>query len=242
MNRKKKIDQDNNNVNRTEGYAESGCPICLECVDTSKAITLQCGHKFHKDCLYKWDRAQLEGKALTVVAPLNDLRNHPNDTIHMLVHLDESGVILCPCCRTEYIITGSTDNDGDIIPKKILGRIYFAEIDGFRPIHYVVDFAQLTLYMHKHVVRVDEVYLKMWAILQEHLIDDMKSGECTDLEVFECTCSSTDCPRVFVVNEKLLDHIPFCSRARPMSVSVLRNYVADIKTIKQNIKLLRNLM
>ena len=159
----------------------------------------------------------------------------------MLVHLDESGVILCPCCRTEYIITGSTDNDGDIIPQKIFGRIYFAEIDGFRPVHYVVDFAQLTLYMPKNVVRVDREYLKEWAILQEHLIDDMKSGECTDLEVFDCTCLNTECPRVFVVYEKMLDTIPYCSRVRPMSVSALRNYVADRKTIEENIKLLRNL-
>ena len=69
----------------------------------------------------------------------------------------------------------------------------------------------------------------------------MMSGECTDLEVFECTCLNTTCPRVFVVNEKLLDNIPVCRRARPMSVSALRNYVADMKTIKQNINLLRNL-
>ena len=83
--------------------------------------------------------------------------------------------------------------------------------------------------------------LKTWWMIQQELMYDIENDGCTDLKVMECTCSSDSCPKVFVVNKTMLNILP-CHRIRPMCVGNLKHYVADEKTLEENIKLLRNLM
>lgn len=42
-----KVNNNNNNNNTTENF---DCPICLDCVDNSKCVTLNCNHKFCSTC------------------------------------------------------------------------------------------------------------------------------------------------------------------------------------------------
>ena len=103
------------------------CAICMDSANTSKSILLDCGHRFHKSCLYEWNRTQLKGKSLNLFTPLKENRN---DGISMLIHLDGTGLIKCARCRTEYTMIRTTDAAGDIIPKKVLAKIKCAELYG----------------------------------------------------------------------------------------------------------------
>jgi len=84
--------------------------------------------------------------------------------------------------------------------------------------------------------------LKFWAMQQEDLIDSIKSGECTDLEVIACTCSNKACLRVFVITNTQLNTMPPCRHAQMMCVANLHKHVVDMKTMKDNFKLLQKLM
>ena len=91
------------------------CAICMDSANTSKSIILDCGHRFHKSCLYEWNSTQLKGKSLNLFTPLKENRD---GGISILIHLDGTRLIKCACCRSEYTIIGAADADGDIIPKK----------------------------------------------------------------------------------------------------------------------------
>ena len=42
----------NDAVIEQEQVTEDVCAICMECIDTSKSITVVCGDKIHKSCVY----------------------------------------------------------------------------------------------------------------------------------------------------------------------------------------------
>lgn len=80
------VDNADDNSDSRDDHINSGnadvavdCPIYLECSNSPKVISLQCGHRFHLACLYKYNSAKLEDKALILTFPLNHGCKDPNE-------------------------------------------------------------------------------------------------------------------------------------------------------------------
>ena len=47
-------------VSKYKSSEISECNICLSDLNNTKVVTLECGHKFHKNCIIKWFTTQIE--------------------------------------------------------------------------------------------------------------------------------------------------------------------------------------
>ena len=127
------------------------CSICLQYVDpdcTYCSYTLDCGHRFHGDCVLQWYK-QSNGKQLRVVIPYTDLdiQFFPEDT----------NCMRCPICRVEFTKELKIDEvtqkitQKDYTLKRILGKInmLYCEDDKEGAIivtHYAVNTDTLKLF------------------------------------------------------------------------------------------------
>jgi hypothetical protein len=234
--RRKMKNESTNNIN---------CSICLEEINDDKLVILKCKHKFHKTCLNEWNLSQLKNSEIHIVAPLTDLKKDVNAKMNMLVHLDGGGVVSCPCCRVEYTILEESDEEGYVKQKKILGKVRFSEIEdtafqfyGKRPVHYITDYSDLLYYTPKTINTARK--MKEWMDAISLLIEGMKRGTCTDLDVVKCNCTDINCPRIYLFNEEILKYIydNNVNRLKFMDVCEFRHYVSDKETFKEQVKLL----
>jgi len=217
--------------------ADEICAICMDSANTSKSIILDCGHRFHKSCLYEWNSTQLKGKPLNLFTPLKE--NH-NNGISMLIHLDGTGLINFVCCRTEYIMIGTTDVDGDIIPKKVLAKIKFAELYGEIPVQYITNVSQLVWYLPKTAAA--SVNFDIWGAVLSSLVNGIEDGTDTEIDAMFCDCNNECCDGMFLMNKELWNiaahggHNGRC--IRPMDVLAISKYVASREEVRRvfNIK------
>ncbi len=118
------------------------CSICLQDLDCRYcSYTLDCGHRFHGDCLLSWYK-QCNVNQIRVVVPYTDL--------DMQFFPEHTNCMRCPICRIEYtkelLIDDVTQKvtQKDSTMKRILGKInmLYCEDDKEGPIivtHYVIN-------------------------------------------------------------------------------------------------------
>ena len=114
------------------------CSICLQDLDCCYcSYTLDCGHRFHSDCLLSWHKKSNSGQTRYTDIDIQFFPEHTN-------------CMRCPVCRTEFTkelrIDKLTDKvlQKDSTMKRILGRIsmLYCEDDKQGPIivtHYVIN-------------------------------------------------------------------------------------------------------
>ena len=231
-------DTDANDINAASTMqTEDVCAICMDCIDTSKSITVDCGHKFHKSCLFEWSSTQLQGKSLNLFMPL---KRKPDESVPILIHLDDTGLIKCACCRTEYTLIGTTDDDGDVIPKRVLAKIRFAEFNGARPVQYITDLKQFVWYLPKD--STSKVKFQMWCSVLTSLMAGVEKGTDTEIDAMFCNCNNKCCSGMFLLNKELWAITAKGGfndeQLSAMNVFAIRHCVADPKVVEKmfNIK------
>ena len=117
----------------------------------------------------------------------------------MLIHLDGAGLITCACCRAEYTIIGAADADGDIIPKKLLAKIKFAELNGEIPVQYITNVSQLVWYLLKKAAST--VKSSIWSAALSSLVTGIEDGTDTEIDAMFCDCNNKCCDGMFFFNE-----------------------------------------
>ena len=97
------------------------CSICLQDLDCCYcSYTLDCGHRFHGDCLLLWYK-QSNNTQIRVVVPYTDL--------DIQFFPEHTNCVRCPICRIEYtkelLIDDVTQKvtQKDSTMKRILGKI-----------------------------------------------------------------------------------------------------------------------
>ena len=209
------------------------CAICMEGINPNKSITLDCGHTFHKTCLNDWNIAQLDGKHVSIITPLNSI-SKPNEPVIMTVNLNSAGITRCACCRTEYTILGGVDSRGNIVPKKILGKIQFAEIDGEIPVQYITDPRDLLWYVPK--TYTSKIKFEMWRPVLMSLMAGVADGTCTEIDAMYCNCGNKQCSGIMLFNKELWEIVKGCedpALMTPMNVFKIKDCVADPKIVRK---------
>ena len=209
------------------------CAICMEGINTSKSITLDCGHTFHKSCLNDWNIAQLDGKPVNLITPLNT-RSKPNEPIVMNIHLNDTGLTKCACCRAEYAMIGGVDAHGKIVPKKILGKIRFAEFNGEIPVQYITDPRDLVWYVPKN--STSKIKFDMWRSVLMSLMAGIADGTSTEIDAMYCNCGNKQCSGIMLFNKELWEITKGCedpALITPMNVFKIKDCVADPKIVRK---------
>ena len=209
------------------------CAICMENINTHKSITLECGHTFHKTCLNDWNVAQLDGKPVSIITPLNTILK-PDDPIVMTIHLNGTGLTKCACCRTEHTMIGDVDADGDLIPKKVLGKIRFAQFNGETPVQYITDPRDLVWYLPKNAT--SKMKFDMWRPVLMSLMAGIADGTSTEIDAMYCNCCNKNCSGMFLLNKEIRKICKGCEDpavVTPMNVFKIQDCVADPKVVRK---------
>ena len=159
------------------------CSICLETMDKTNSIKLECGHTFHKSCSDNWTKTQIHNQVedgqLNLMAPLGKVGNH----FPILAYEHGEGVIHCAVCRTEYELVSTVST-----PKPVIAKVNFAEdFRGIRYTHYITHVSELRRYTPKLCNDYNE-----WIPLLLCLMDGVISKEDTELYPMCCNCSKQD--------------------------------------------------
>ena len=234
--RNSKIDNDNNNNNDV-------CPICLDNVDSGDITTLDCcNHKYHTDCIEKWNEHETKGKHLNMMMPLNNYPPSLDEIVKMIVYLDDGLILRCPTCQSQYDGLGKL-NGGEIKPSRILGKIRYAPLtpDAPSPTHYITAYEQLFLYLPKNIKAPQA--LMVWGYNFQLLVGGMRCGKDIEIQAVKCHCNRPDCPKLFLLNSAILSKSPAKNdkNLKPLRVDELKNLVADQETTRKSFELLRKL-
>jgi hypothetical protein len=101
------------------------CSICLKKIGKGEQLTLECGHKYHGECLRQWATRSKPDAQYECIVPL------PNRKIHLFN--EGENIFTCPCCRIEYTHDVHTTR---IL--KVFAKIHFKS-KGKTVTHYVTD-------------------------------------------------------------------------------------------------------
>jgi hypothetical protein len=106
-------------------FKKTECSICLKKIHKGEQLTLECGHKYHGQCLRQWATKNKKDSKYDCLVPLRN-RN---------IYLFNEGenIFSCPCCRVEY-----THDIHTAKIKKVLAKIHFKN-KGKTVIHYITD-------------------------------------------------------------------------------------------------------
>ena len=101
------------------------CTMCLTEITKGYELELDCGHKYHGDCLRQWATRSKPDAQYDCIVPL------PNRKIHLFS--EGENIFSCPCCRVEYTHDVHTTR---IL--KVFAKIHFQN-KGKTVVHYVTD-------------------------------------------------------------------------------------------------------
>jgi hypothetical protein len=101
------------------------CAICLKKIHKGEQLTLDCGHKYHGDCIRQWATRTKPDAEYDCIVPL------PNRKIYLFN--EGENIFSCPCCRVEY-----THDIHTTRILKVFAKIHFQN-KGKTVVHYITD-------------------------------------------------------------------------------------------------------